>query len=256
MAGLDLSQVHCILSGAERVHPATVKRFVERFAAFGLKERVVRPSLRSGEATLYVATPHASDTLRSARFDLGKLAAGVAQLRARAGGQYRTGHLPHPGRAPHPHRRPGDRYRTARGPHRGDLGPRRQRGGRLLAQTRADRPRLPRTDHPSVRGHPGGPWLRTGDLGAISDGELYIMGRLRDLLIVDGSNHYPDDIESTIREITGGRVAAIAVEDDVTENLVAIVEVKQRDDEDQSERLTTKHELARGDLEVAQPAGG
>ena len=99
MAGLDLSQVHCILSGAERVHPATVKRFVERFAAFGLRRGVVRPSYGLAEATLYVATPHASDTLRSARFDL-ELAAGVAQLRARAGGQYRTGHLPHPGRAP------------------------------------------------------------------------------------------------------------------------------------------------------------
>ncbi len=34
------------------------------------------------------------------------------------------------------------------------------------------------------------------------------MGRIKDLLIVDGSNHYPDDIEATIREITGGRVAA------------------------------------------------
>ena len=53
------------------------------------------------------------------------------------------------------------------------------------------------------------------------------MGRLKDLLIVDGRNHYPDDIESTIQEITGGRVAAIAVEDDDTENLVAIIELKQ-----------------------------
>ena len=60
-------------------------------------------------------------------------------------------------------------------------------------------------------GTPQEPWLRTGDLGVISDGELFIVGRIKDLLIVDGRNHYPDDIEATIQEITGGRAAAISV---------------------------------------------
>ena len=62
----------------------------------------------------------------------------------------------------------------------------------------------------------------------MSDGELFIIGRIKDLLIVDGRNHYPDDIEATIQEITGGRVAAISVPDDITEQLVAIVELKKR----------------------------
>ena len=48
-------------------------------------------------------------------------------------------------------------------------------------------------------GTPQGPWLRTGDLGVMSDGELFIVGRIKDLLIVDGRNHYPDDIEATIQ---------------------------------------------------------
>ena len=74
-------------------------------------------------------------------------------------------------------------------------------------------------------GTPEGPWLRTGDLGAISDGELFIMGRIEDVLIVYGRNHYPDDIEATIQEITNGRVAAISIERDRTEQLVAIIEV-------------------------------
>jgi long chain fatty acid CoA FadD26 len=77
-------------------------------------------------------------------------------------------------------------------------------------------------------GTPEGPWLRTGDLGVLSEGELFIMGRIKDLLIVDGRNHYPDDIEATIQEITGGRVAAISVPDDITEQLVAIIELKRR----------------------------
>ena len=82
-------------------------------------------------------------------------------------------------------------------------------------------------------GTPQGPWLRTGDLGVISDGELFIIGRIKDLLIVDGRNHYPDDIEATIQEITGGRVAAISVPNDRSEQLVAIVELKKRGSSDE-----------------------
>ena len=59
-------------------------------------------------------------------------------------------------------------------------------------------------------GTPAGRWLRTGDLGVISDGELFIVGRIKDLLIVDGRNYYPDDIETTAQEITAGRVAAVS----------------------------------------------
>jgi long chain fatty acid CoA FadD26 len=90
-------------------------------------------------------------------------------------------------------------------------------------------------------GTPQGPWLRTGDLGVISEGELFIIGRIKDLLIVDGRNHYPDDIEATIQEITGGRVAAISVPNHRSEQLVAIVELKKRgsSDEEILDRLHT-----------------
>ena len=90
-------------------------------------------------------------------------------------------------------------------------------------------------------GTPQGPWLRTGDLGVMSEGELFIIGRIKDLLIVDGRNHYPDDIEATIQEITGGRVAAISIPDDRSEQLVAIVELKKRggSDEEALDRLRT-----------------
>jgi acyl-CoA synthetase (AMP-forming)/AMP-acid ligase II len=82
--------------------------------------------------------------------------------------------------------------------------------------------------------------LRTGDSGFFSDGELFIMGRIKDLLIVYGRNHSPDDIEATIQEISAGRCAAIAVPQDGVEKLAAIVEIKQKSDEsaqDLAERL-------------------
>ena len=59
-----------------------------------------------------------------------------------------------------------------------------------------------------TEGTPKGPWLKTGDLGVIFDGELFIIGRIKDLADRRRRNHYPEDIEMTIGEITAGRVAA------------------------------------------------
>ena len=70
--------------------------------------------------------------------------------------------------------------------------------------------------------------MRTGDLGFVSDGEMFIVGRMKDMLIVYGRNHYPEDIEATVTEISGGRVAAISVTVGSTEKLVVLVEYKKR----------------------------
>ena len=56
MAGLDLGGVLNIVSGAERVHPATLKRFCDRFAKFNFREHMMRPSYGLAEATVYVAS--------------------------------------------------------------------------------------------------------------------------------------------------------------------------------------------------------
>lgn len=259
MEGLDLSRVHGILSGAERVHYSTVKRFIDRFAKFGLKEKVIRPSYGLAEATLYVASPPISDTVRTARFGLQQLATGVAQ-RCDAGTESGTQLVSYG---------PPDAYEirivdpeTGLELPAGSVGEIWTRGDNVALgywhkpeqTTQVFRARI---NNPS-EGTPAGPWLRTGDLGALSDGELFIMGRLKDLLIVDGSNHYPEDIEATIREITGGRVAAIAIEDDASENLVAIVEVKPAPQLDSvkhevADAVWKSHNLKMGDLVLVSP---
>ncbi len=77
-----------------------------------------------------------------------------------------------------------------------------------------------------------GPFLRTGDLGFIRHGELFITGRLKDLIIVDGRNLYPQDIEHTVEQHTpavrGGCCAAFSVDIAGEERLVVVAEVDRR----------------------------
>ncbi len=77
-----------------------------------------------------------------------------------------------------------------------------------------------------------GPFLRTGDLGFFKDGELYINGRRKDVIIVDGRNHYPQDIEQTAAAchpaIRPGLCVAFSIDVEEEERLVIVVEIDQR----------------------------
>ena len=266
MAGLDLGDVVAIVSGAERVHFATIKRFTDRFARFGLKEDVLRAPYGLAEATNHVAAPQLGQPVKTAHFDLEKLSAGVAQ--PCANGREGTTELVSLGapraclvRIVHPE--------TGAEQPEGGVGEIWVHGDNITLGYWHKPEQTARTFRARINeptdGTPAGPWLRTGDLGVMSGGELFIMGRLKDLLIVDGRNHYPDDIEATIQEITGGRVAAIAVEDDTTENLVAIIELKARGSADENaQRLKLgetrscdgvwkSHNLRVGDLVLVSP---
>jgi fatty acid CoA ligase FadD28 len=227
MAGLDLSDVLVIVTGSERVHPASLRRFTQRFAHFNLREAVIRPSYGLAEATVYAATGASAQPPAIVRFDSEKLTAGTAERCESGGGTPLVSYgMP---RSPmirivDPETRiecpagtageiwvHGDNVAMGywRKPHETET----TFGGRLVAPS---------------GGTPEGPWLRTGDSGFFFDDELFIIGRIKDLLIVYGRNHSPDDIEATIQEITRGRCAAIAVPDGHTEKLVVIIEVKKR----------------------------
>jgi fatty acid CoA ligase FadD28 len=227
MKGLDLGDVLRVLSGSERVHVATLRRFAQRFAKFNFREEAMRPSYGLAEATLYVATRPLIQPPNVVHFEPEKLSAGHAE---RCGNETGT---------------PLVSYGAPKSPVVRIVDP----------ETRAERPaemvgeiwvqgdnvclgywgKPEQTDETfgasivaASPGTPDGPWLRTGDLGFISEGEMFIAGRIKDILIVRGLNHYPDDIEATIQEVSGGRIAAISVEDDSGEQLVAIIETKTR----------------------------
>jgi len=77
-----------------------------------------------------------------------------------------------------------------------------------------------------------GPFMRTGDLGFLQEGELYVTGRLKDLIIIRGRNYYPQDIELTVQEsspsIRANHVAAFSVEVEGEDRLVIVGEVERR----------------------------
>jgi long chain fatty acid CoA FadD26 len=240
MAGLDLANVHTLINGSERIHAATVRRFAERFSRFNLPDAAHKPSYGLAEATLYVASSPPGRPAATARFDYEKLSAGHAKRCGDEGGVELVSHgapractiriVDPETRAETPAGRIGEIWL-----HGGNVAAGYWRNPQLSERTFGGRIAGPSP------GTPRGRWLRTGDLGVISDGELFIVGRIKDLLVVDGRNHYPDDIEATIQEISGGRAAAICVPDDRSEQLVAVVELKNRgaSDEETAHRMHT-----------------
>ncbi|SPM31684.1 AMP-binding protein [Mycobacterium terramassiliense] len=264
LAGLDLGGVLGIISGAERVEPATLQRFVDRFAHFNFRDDMVRPSYGLAEATVFVTAGTWNDSSGAVHFDAAELSAGRVQRCAEDTGtalvKYKVPQSPTlrivdsdsrecpPGAV-------GEIW--LHGPNVADgywgKPPEEQRCfGAVLVD-------------PSP-GTAEGPWLRTGDLGFVFEGELFIVGRIKDLLIIRGRNHYPEDIEATVQEITGGRVAAISVPVNSTEKLVTVIELKKRGESAEeathwltgvksevTSAISNAHGLAVGDLVLVPP---
>jgi fatty acid CoA ligase FadD21 len=265
LAGLDLGGVLGIISGAERVEPATLKRFADRFAHFNFRDDMLRPSYGLAEATVFVATGAWSDSSRAVHFDVGELGAGRAQRCAAGTGtelvKYKVPQSP--------------TLRivdcdTNRECPQGLVGEIWIHGANVADGYWRKAPEEQRAFGATLvdpsPGTPGGPWLKTGDLGFIFEHELFIVGRIKDLLIIRGRNHYPEDIEATVQEITGGRVAAISVPVNSTEKLVTVIELKKRGDSndeamhwlsgvksDVTSAISNAHGLNVGDLVLVPP---
>jgi 8-amino-7-oxononanoate synthase len=111
-----------------------------------------------------------------------------------------------------------------------------------------------------------GPYLRTGDLGFFDNGELFVTGRLKDLIIIRGRNHYPQDIEQAVEQATdlvrAGSLAAFAVEVEGRERVVVVAELERGRREPAviaaafeaiRSRLAKEHELAVEAIVLVRP---
>ncbi len=110
-----------------------------------------------------------------------------------------------------------------------------------------------------------GPFLRTGDLGFIHEGELFITGRIKDLIIIRGTNHYPQDIEWSVQglhpALRSDYGAAFSIEDQGEERLVVVQEVERRSGEldtetiiaDIRQEIAEQHEIQVYGVVLAKP---
>jgi acyl-CoA synthetase (AMP-forming)/AMP-acid ligase II len=230
MDGIDLSGWKVAFNGAEPVRAGTIRRFRETYAAHGFAPQAILPAYGLAEATVLVSAGGrgAGPTTRTVSRD--RLRAGrVAPPDTSDDAQEIVGC----GRAIG-----GERIAIVDPDLRTRLG-----AGRIgeiwVAGPNAARGYWRNPDATglafgaTIAGEEGGVWLRTGDLGCLDDsGELYVTGRVKDIVIVRGTNHYPQDIEDTVQQAHpalrrhGG--AAFAVRDgDAAEQLVIVQEVER-----------------------------
>lgn len=216
--GLDLSSLRVLVNGSEPVRAATLDRFTARFSPYGFRNAAHCPSYGLAEATLAVTLggPEAPRTLRLDRTELARdrvrvLPDGdtdgyrVVACGTPAGQEVRivdpaTGKPLPPGAA-----RAGEVWVRGTNVCAG-YWRRPERTTEVFGATLAG-PAAPEGGTDS-----GGGWLRTGDLGFLYDGELFLTGRLKDLIVVDGRNHHSADVELTVQSaapaIRPGHVAA------------------------------------------------
>jgi fatty acid CoA ligase FadD32 len=220
---LDLSNVKAILNGSEPVSAASIRKFNEAFAPFGFQEAAIKPSYGLAEATLFVSTTPMDEAptiihvdreaLNNRRFVevAADAPSAVAQASAGRVGVDECAAIVD--------------AETATELPDGQIGEIWLHGNNMGAgywnreeeTVEVFKNILKSRTNPShAEGAPDdGTWVRTGDYGTYHNDHLYITGRVKDLVIVDGRNHYPQDLEYSAQEasraLRTGYVAAFSV---------------------------------------------
>ncbi|HTG35648.1 MAG TPA: non-ribosomal peptide synthase/polyketide synthase [Thermoanaerobaculia bacterium] len=226
---LDLSSWEVAFNGAEPVRAETLDRFAAAFAASGFRRTAFYPCYGLAEATLFVAGGAAGREPAVEPFATAALERGAAE-RAVDGDPVRR--LVGCGAAWL------DQEIAVADPETGRPCPPGRVGeiwvaGSSVAQGYWNRPEATARDFGArLAGEPAGRFLRTGDLGFLAGGELFVTGRVKDLIILRGRNHYPQDLEATAEEshpaLRPGCGAAFAVDDGGEERLVIVQEIDRR----------------------------
>jgi acyl-CoA synthetase (AMP-forming)/AMP-acid ligase II len=225
--GLDLSSWRLAFNGAEPVRAATLDAFAEAFGPYGFDARAWYPCYGMAEATLIGTGPKP----RSGARRLGVRLDALQQGRIEPGGD----HVLVGCGSPTLHRElaivdPDTCLRVEPGA----VGEIWLAGPDIAREYWARPEESTRTFDGRIADTGEGPFLRTGDLGAVHDGELFVTGRLKDVIIVGGRNHYPQDIEATVQTvhpaIRQDACVAFSVERDGREELVIVAGTRAQHD--------------------------
>ncbi|MER7547696.1 fatty acyl-AMP ligase [Spirillospora sp. NPDC127506] len=265
IAELDLSGLTTCLNGAEPIRPSTLSMFAEALAPAGLRPSAQAPGYGLAEATVFVSAAAEDVPPKIISVDREALTQGELRL-AEGGSELVSCGRPYgqlvaivdpETRLEQPDGRVGEIWvhgpNTAPGYWRNSERSQDTFGGELR----------------EAGDLPAGPWMKTGDYGVVHEGELYVTGRIKDLIIVDGRNHYPQDIEVTAQEahpaIRPDHVAAFALTGEETERLVIVAERNRRvplgrldlDEVEAAVRgaVNVEHEMSVHDFVLIEPGG-
>ena len=222
---LDLSSVRCIFNGAEPISPATLIRFNQMFSSYGLVESAMQPVYGLAECSVGLTFPNVCrppliDQINRVTFM--KTGQAVPDAAASDSLQFPSCGVPLTGHE--------IRVIDASGR---EL-PERQQGRLEFRGPSATSGYYRNPEQSSKLFH--GDWLDSGDLAYVANGELYITGRIKDIIIHAGRNIYPHELEHAVGELEGIRNGCVAVfgsQDHVsgTERLIVLAESKIQDSE-------------------------
>lgn len=232
MAGIDLSSWGTAFNGAEPVRAATLKQFSERFAKVGFNPAAFLPCYGMAETTLIVTGGPQADPPVINSFDARGLdqrqvvSCEASDPNARelvASGQVLPGErllIVDP-----------DTMSPIEGQGIGEI----WISSSSVGQGYWERDEATQETFEATTQDGQGPYLRTGDLGFLHEGQLFVAGRLKDMIIVRGVNRYPQDIEQTVEQahefMQSGLIAAFADMAEERERLVIAAEVQTRREE-------------------------
>ena len=208
-ASLDLSSWEVAFNGAEPIRPATLERFAAAFAPCGFRKRAFYPCYGLAEATLLVTGPD--------RASAGAEGAGVPAGRVGCGGPADD----HEVRVVQPE--------SLQECPEGTIGEIWVRGPSVASGYWNDPAETARVFGWTLNGR--GSFMRTGDLGVIAGGSLFVTGRLKDAIVIAGRKYWAEDVEASLDDLhpdlMHGACAAFAVEVEGQERLAIVHEVKR-----------------------------
>lgn len=224
--GLDLSHWRNAYIGADRVPPEVLDRFAKAAAPFGFDSGAWLPCYGLAEAVLFVAGDHRCDErlVDAARLSRGWAVDATPGARARRLLGYRVDRRDFDARIVSPET--GAQCRD------GEVGELWLSGLAVCAAYHRDAASSREVFGAHLGDDHATAYLRTGDLGFAIDGQVYLTGRLKDLIIVHGLNHFPEDIERTVLAADPDpewrRVACFAIPGEATDGLVVLRETGRR----------------------------
>ena len=253
LTDIDLSSWSLAFNGAEPVRRETLEKFYRRFAPYGFRKEAFYPCYGMAETTLLVTGGARRKPPVVRCFDRSSLDEGRVNVAAPDGDRGR--HVIGCGR-----KLPDEEILIVDPDNRTEMPE--DRVGEIWISSRSvgrgywNKPEVTKqTFKAKLADDESGPdYLRSGDLGFFHENELFVTGRIKDLIIVRGVNRYPQDIEMTVeraeRRVRNGASAAFAVDVEGRERLIVVCEVERNRDDDWDEVIdairrdvTTEHEL-------------